>query len=160
MISKKKYESLRARYNAVEQAREAFDPKRFKKGGSYSQQERKAIEVLAGAVDLTNKERGVMEVYRFVKERPDTYLAYYKFGPMRAWTSPAGSTGGSARVTGVVTTWMGDKLGDMVRIGEDYRSSFGDKRVNIRVKTIDGVMYSGTAFLDSGDYARLKRVKK
>jgi hypothetical protein len=152
MISKKRYEALRTRSEANEQAREAFDPKRFAKGGSYSKQDLKAIEVLAGHKPLTNKERGAMEVYTFVKERPDTYVAYYKFHAPRLE--------GSQRITGIVTTWVGDKLGDIVHTGGEYRSAFRDKRVNIRVRAINGATYAGTAFLDSGDYARLKRTKK
>ena len=90
---------------------------------------------------ITNDERSKAEVANFKKNKPKQYFAYYSF------------------ISNQVTTWTGDKLGDIVSKGEEWRSNMGDRRVQIKVKGINGVTYSGIAFLDAGDYTRLKAVK-
>jgi len=55
-----------------------------------------------------------------------------------------------------LTTWHGDELGKFYT-GRVWRSNMGDRRASFRI-TIGNAEYSGTAFLDSGTYCRLRRI--
>lgn len=141
-ISEGEAREFEARERAYEQAREKFDPKRFKRGGGYTPADVSAIEKAAGGKGLTNEERSQLEVHRFVTDPPDKYFAYFD----KALTQ--------------VRTWMGDKLGDITSRGREYRSPMGDRRVNVTVQGINGRTYTGTCFVSAGDYCRLRMVKR
>ena len=92
----------------------------------------------------TNDERSTVEVYEFCQNPPTRYFLYIgfpKFG------EPA-----------IATTWTGDKLGD-VSFGTSYRSNFGDKRVPVTIRAINGKTYHGIYYSDAGTYARVKLSK-
>ena len=90
---------------------------------------------------MNNEERSIVEVKQFCEDPPDKYFLYVK---------SAGRT---------VTTWLGDKLGDVVCWGRVHRSNMGDRRRYIQVKGINGRAYWGWFYMDSGDYARIYAYK-
>jgi hypothetical protein len=97
------------------------------------------------SVDAANRARSRQEVESFKAERPERYFAYMGTG-----TVCAGSN---------VTTWMGDKLGTVQLGARAWRSNFGDRRVSFHMRAITGDVYSGIAFIDAGDYCRLRKIK-
>lgn len=101
-------------------------------------------------VQVTNEERGLLELFDFVAEKPDRYFAYVREINGKLGAAP-------------ITTWMGDKLGEVIYAGREYRcpafGGYGSKRINIRVRAITGEVYSGTYYKSSGDYCRLRKVK-
>ena len=108
-----------------------------------SPEEQKRVKKLMGG-ELTNAMRSQYEVYLFKRDRPQKYFAYHNI---------------EKKSYKKITTFTGQKLGDITYVGSVYRSNMGDRRVNIRVKAITGDRYHGTAYIDSGDYARLTKLK-
>ena len=94
---------------------------------------------------VTNEERSAIEVYEFCQTPPDRYFLYISFPEFGK--------------PGIASTWTGENLG-AVTFGRSFRSSFGDKRVPIRIDAINGKAYSGTYYSDAGNYARVKMCKK
>jgi len=94
-------------------------------------------------VTVTNEERGRLEQYEVWRDPPESLFCY---------VSPLGD----GRIKAAV--WTGDPLG-FGNWGDEYRSNFGDGRRSVRV-IIAGYVYSGTAFVTAGDYARLRRGKR
>lgn len=86
----------------------------------------------------TNDMRGRVERYEFLRDMPDTYVAYANSDMTR------------------VTTWNGEELGAL-RITNNWRSNFGDRRYSGRA-VIGGATYSVLAF-GSGMYCRLRKMK-
>ena len=105
-----------------------------------SPQEQKVLQKRMGG-KLSNEMRSRYEVSMFNKDRPTKYTVYVNLKDR------------------VVTTWTGEVLGKIIHAGDVYRSAFGDKRINIRVRMNNGQVYSGTYFTSAGDYAHIKRVK-
>ena len=93
--------------------------------------------------DISNEKRADCEIYGWLKNPPVKYLAYVK----------------DISVGQPITNWTGRTLGHITSLGKTWRSSFGDKRQSFRVLGTNGVLYSAIAYLDSGDYCRLKAVK-
>lgn len=93
----------------------------------------------------TNEERSAVEVFEFMRDRPNRYFVYVRVGTpyLRSAT---------------VTTWTGDILGHGT-MGAEYRSNMGDKRRSIRFRAITGDTYAGTYYYGAGDYARVRKVK-
>jgi hypothetical protein len=83
----------------------------------------------------------MIEVYEFRHNPPKRYFAYV--------TSDMN----------FVTTWTGEILGAITQCSHTYRSNMGDKRVNIRIKAINGLNYSGIFYRSAGDYCRIRLVK-
>jgi len=97
---------------------------------------------------VNNDHRSQVEVYEFVHQQPEKYFAYVK----RNLVAP-----GVVDNKVSVTTWTGQILG-YGYLGSRYfcgRSA----RYPIRFTAINGVKYSGTYFVSSGDYCRVKKVK-
>ena len=82
-----------------------------------------------------------MEVFDFITNPPDKYFLYI------------------SEKTATATTWTGDALGQ-VSFGREYRDNFGGKRVPVTVRDINGLIYHGTYYKSSGDYARIKANKR
>lgn len=93
---------------------------------------------------VSNEEISALEVYDWEANPPDKKLVYIKEIAPRH---------------GLATTWMGDTLGKAV-LGNPWVSNFGDKRVPVWVRGINGKMYYGTYFKGAGEYARLRRMKR
>ena len=116
---------------------------------------RQSISAIDGAlapVKVTNDERSAVEVFEFVKNPPARYFAYVKI-----YKQPKlGNAQLEADRYGLVTTWTGDTLGGIYWVGLPFRGNMGDKRINIRVRAINGRSYAGTYYTGAGDYCRLK----
>ena len=116
MLTQEEYAILRAKYDTYHAAREAQYPK----------QNAFTPEMLATLPPVTtNDETSAIEVFEFMRDKPDRYVAYV--------SSDAKS----------VTTWTGDHLGTLRMSGSMYRSNMGDKRTPITVKAINGRTYYG-----------------
>jgi len=100
-----------------------------------------------------NTERSVVEVYEFQHNNKGGgakgYFCYWQ-------------DGNKEHPRPILTTWMGDKIADVIFwSGTPYRSGFGNsKRMSFRAKGIDGHEYSGTYYVSSGNYCRMKRIKE
>jgi hypothetical protein len=88
-------------------------------------------------VAITNEERSAIEVFEFMRDKPERYFLYIN------------------EARGIATTWTGAKLG-VVWLGRRYRDNFGGERVSISIRAINGESYSGTFYKSSGDYARVR----
>jgi hypothetical protein len=97
----------------------------------------------ASVPSVTNAELSAMEVYEFCANPPERYFLYVEV---------------QGHGYGIVTTWTGDLLGHFTH-GREYRSSFGDVRVPITVKAINGRTYHGIYYESAGSYARIKMSK-
>ena len=107
---------------------------------------------LPAPVKVTNDERSAVEVYEFRAVPPERYFAYVKL-----YDQPKlGNAQLEADRYGLVTTWTGDTLGGIYWTGRPFRGNMGDKRINIRVRAINGRCYAGTYYTGAGDYCRLK----
>jgi hypothetical protein len=136
MITKEERDRIKTRYDHANAARQAFDPRRYQRGGGYGSEEYAAFGY------PTNEELGEVEFYDFMMERPSHLFAYYdknfKF----------------------ITGFMGKRLGRIVWDGKPHRVGWGagGKIVRVRVEGVNGVSYHGTCNLESGTYCKLKRV--
>ncbi len=103
----------------------------------------KAEEIPVHLTDIGNAKRGELEVYEFLQNPPDRYFAYVN------------------EKKNLVTTWTGDKLGDIIWQTPYECPAWGSttKRVAIRIRAINGQRYYGTYYKSSGDYCRLKKFK-
>ena len=92
----------------------------------------------------SNEERGELEVFEFVRDRPDRYFAYYSDD----WRE--------------LRAWPGQKLGDITYRGPIYRTGFGGaaQMRHIRARAITGDDYAGTCAVSGGTYCRLKKMKR
>lgn len=90
----------------------------------------------------TNEERSELEMFEFMRNRPDRYFAYYDKDMSK------------------VTTWMGQKLGDIIWRGQVYKTGWwpGARKQRVRVRAVTGDTYAGPCELDAGNYCRLRKV--
>ena len=96
-------------------------------------------EITALGVPIpSNDERSAVEAWEFQHTQRDRYTAYVDFDKTK------------------VTTWTGQLLGTITKVGREWRDSFGGKRIALSVLGINGVHYHGTYFVSSGDYCHLK----
>ena len=92
----------------------------------------------------TNEERSAVEVFEFMRDKPDKYVVYVKVT--------------NGRVCEAVT-WTGEIYGRGT-VGREYTSNMGDKRRSIRFLAITGDTYAGTYYCGTSDYARVRKVKR
>lgn len=94
--------------------------------------------------DLYNKIASTIEQAMWLNNPPRKYFAYVN----------------AEKKT--LTTWTGEKLGDINFINCYSCPAFGGytHRVSIRVKGTNGAWYSGTYYKSSGDYARITLTAK
>lgn len=98
------------------------------------------IAIDCPTTDEANMARSLVEVADWCREPPTRYFAYVDEGSR------------------TITTWMGHVLGH-VTFGLVWRDSFGSKRQSIRVRGTNGANYSGTYYMSSGNYCRIRKVK-
>ena len=91
---------------------------------------------------LTNEQRADVELFDWINNPPARYFAYMTNSKPE-----------------FITNWTGQNLARIIECGAVYRSNIGDRRQNFRCKGTNGVTYSGTAYIDSGDYVRMRAVK-
>ena len=96
---------------------------------------------------VDNAESSALEVYDFYTTPPERAFVYVRI------VQNCGYYG--LRSYGQVTTWVGDKLGDLT-LGDSYRDNFGGTRRAVTVKAINGAVYVGTYYQSAGDYARIR----
>lgn len=118
--------------------------------------------IAAGLKPPTNEERSALEVFEFVRDKPERYFVYISLPPrVKSKTYPSSVAkyrdcyGG----TGRATTWTGDPLGE-VQFGRAWSDNFGGTRISISVYPITGEAYHGTYFASAGDYARIQKAKR
>ena len=108
-----------------------------------------------------NKARNaVIDAYQLAQWRqcPDRIVAYYKFADgCRADSLHLYSARTLADC--IVTTWMGAKLGTIVRANV-YRHNFGGRFVSITVIGTNGAMYHGRASYENGSCICLHRSRE
>jgi len=89
---------------------------------------------------VTNEERGQVEVFEWDRDKPDRYFLYIR------------------EATREAVTWMGDVIGRVI-FGDEYKDNFGGVRRSIVVTGTNGIRYHGTYFKSAGDYARITAYK-
>lgn len=155
---KKRIDALIARWNRYDEARRAFDPRRYQRGGGYTPEDIQAIERSARTSRLSNEESAEIEMFRFIIDPPLQWFTYRLSKHRREW-EPASSRG-------VVGTWTGQPLGEIVAEGKPRvpfsasKSYYGrgpGRISSVRVRAINGYDYVGTCAHDSGDYCKLRR---
>lgn len=109
-----------------------------------------AIGIARQEADKRNRAMSAQEVEEFKSSAPSPYFAYQscdaQLGYLRAYDK--------------ISTWMGDKLARVITSNPTFVSNMGDRRQNFRALSIDGeTVYSGTAYLSTGDYVRMRKVK-
>jgi hypothetical protein len=103
--------------------------------------------------DERNAATSRAEVAAFMADVPERHFAY-------AATQRSGfDTTVRLHVGDEITTWTGDKLAQVCDARQPFRDSFGGIRQNFRARAINGATYSGTFYLSSGDYVRMRKVK-
>jgi hypothetical protein len=103
----------------------------------------------------TNDERSAAEVAAFMAEKPAKYFAYWN---VRGRWSQSGVEPELIRGDNI-TTWTGDILATIIEVRPPFYSNLTDRRQNFRAQAINGLTYSGTAYLTAGDYVRMTAVK-
>lgn len=93
------------------------------------------------AESVSNELRSAIEVYEFMRDKPEKYFLYID------------------EKTGRAITWMRETLGAVI-FGREYRAVFGDKRQAVTIRAVNGVLYAGTYYKSAGNYARIKALKK
>jgi hypothetical protein len=112
----------------------------------------------------TNDLRSVVEVWEFVNNPPERYIAYVSAD--RGLPGYEGRRYMPLQYHVNIITWAGDTLVadhgtamQYIALGPVWRSNMGDHRRSIRFRAINGRTYAGTWYFDAGDYCRLKVVK-
>lgn len=89
-----------------------------------------------------NAMRSRVELFELNRDQPERFSAYLV--DQNAFTD--------------VTTWAGDKLGDVTYGGPRHRNNFGGRWRQVTVRTIWGQTYTGREY-DSRQLVNLRRVK-
>lgn len=121
MITQAEYEALKARYERKEQwlnGRSSYRP-----------------EECPADCQISNDEVSNMEVYEFVQDPPDRYVAYVDLQKK------------------IITTWTGETLGTITLKSKITRGYW------IRATGINGLRYCGSFYPSAGDYIRLRKTK-
>lgn len=95
---------------------------------------------------LTNEQRAELELIDWLTDPPARYSAYTK-------SDRFGITGAE------ITNFTGRKLARIDWRGSVYFSNFGDRRCNFGCTGTNGITYTGTAYIDAGDYVRIRAIK-
>lgn len=98
--------------------------------------------------DRRNRRLSREEVARFRADPPRPLLAY-----LRPRHGLARASSGDE-----LTTWMEDRLLTVTTAGDVWTSNMGDRRQSLRALGINGRVYAGVAYLDAGDYVRLRPI--
>lgn len=134
--------------------------KQYRKPNGWTVITKEEQETCPADARITNAERGKLEQFRVLAAPPERLFAYFRLVDITGEQDSGHDARTVSRGCMVrVSTWTGDLLGfGRVTSYESFRSNFGDRRVNFRC-TIGGTKYYGTAYLDAGDYCRLRRAK-
>lgn len=133
MISGAERAELEVAFYRYESAREKFNPRRFKRGGSYSPADVAKIVELAGlAVAPTNAQRSAVEVYDFhlLTEPPEVF----------GYVTDSGTS---------LATWLGEVLVDGLRVTHVQHLPWTNPYSRVRNSyevTVKGARYSGRGY--------------
>ena len=94
---------------------------------------------------VSNEECSSLEVWDFCHDKPARYFAYVHMDTQR-----------EGRGLGSLTTWTGEILATITRIGARWRSNFGDTRQMLYATGINGLRYLATSYVSAGDYCRMR----
>lgn len=155
MLTPFEYDALRARADRANAYWEQHARGRRDASGklvSASSMDAATSDAAPADARITNEERSALEVFEFMRDRPQRYSAYWRNHEPRVMC------GGP-----VITTWAGDTLATVTRIGPAYTvyglHGVASTRVSFRAQGINGVMYAGTYYKSSGDYVRMRAIK-
>lgn len=101
-------------------------------------------------VEFTNEHRAFIEVFEFLRDKPEKYFLYIKEEATTRGTLNYGPW--------IATTFTGLVLGSVTH-GRPYRDNFGGVRVPVAVFACNGKRYNGTYYKSAGNYARVKMAK-
>lgn len=141
-LTTEQYRALCARANAFNAW---LDTKRDRRGWASYRPE----DVPATVPQISNEERGLIEIQDLHETQPERLFCYVT------------RRNGPDSVEWKATNFPGQLLG-LVLVGNAYRTpAFGrySTRRPVRLACINGLIYHGTLYESSGDYARLKRSK-
>lgn len=139
LISAEQAADIRRRYDRANAWLEAN--RRAKRGGwiSYDPKDPDVPEFVRNKP--SNEEVSELEVFNFTQQHPAQLFGYYDTD----WQK--------------LTTFTGQKLGDIVHRGSTYRARQATMR-RVRVRAITGDEYEGPCAVSHGQYCRLKKVRK
>jgi len=83
----------------------------------------------------------------FLAERPDSYLAFHRGGET------------ATQVADELRAADGGVIATVTSRSDPFMGGRGDWRQNFRALAITGDTYSGTAYLDAGTHARIRKLK-
>lgn len=119
MITQEEYNELKARY----------ERKAVWRNGRCSYR----LEDVPSDCRISNDEVSSIEVYEFVQNPPDSYIAYVDLKNAN------------------ITTWTGEKLGDIISRHRNSRGYW------LKIKAYNGCKYRGQFYPSAGDYIKVKR---
>lgn len=105
-------------------------------------EDQKEINAIPGFKPYTSRDISRLEVYKFKKEKPLKYFFYVNEDKRE------------------VTTWTGEKLGSITAMYGKHNSNFGDVRIFLDIKGVNGIKYHAVYYKSAGDYARATAFKK
>lgn len=117
----------------------------------------KEADIPASLNRPSNDELGRCEQFEVWRDKPASLFAYIGFRDPAYKAPRVGAHMVRASDLACVSVWTGAALGHG-RVNKVWRANFGDRRASVRVR-IAGCDYAGTAFLDAGDYCRLRKVR-
>lgn len=156
LISARKAKALRARAD-----RNAAWSAQFRKPNGWIVITKEEQKTCPRDARITNEQRGKLEQFEIWRDKPERLFAYVSFHE-REIASRYSEAKRQARDVRAydqarVHVWTGEPLG-FGMCGKVWRSNMGDRRASVSVM-IAGERYSGTAYIDAGDYCRLRKVK-
>lgn len=140
-LTQDQYRALCARLNAFNAW---VDTKRSRSGWASYRPDEVPAELKP---EPTNEERGLVELQDLHATQPERLFCYVTRDSSGAWKCG---------------NFPGQLLG-LVHVGPSYRSpAFGgwSTRRAVRLSCVNGVIYSGTLYESSGDYARLRKTRR
>jgi len=111
---------------------------------------------------LTNDELSAIELWGFCNQPPERLFAYIRKSTAANVPYRRMPSGYGASFDHLVTTWIGDSLGE-ARLGNAYHCPAfwrQSTRRSVTLHAVNGYWYYGTYFESSGDYCRLRRGKQ
>ena len=133
MITENKYKSIRDKYDYYHAERRRLFPGK----NCFTPEMQEQLPESPSTSNIS-----AIETYDFINDPPDTYFAYIN------------------QEDKTMTTWAGEVLGEVLGLwSSGYRSNFGDTRVSIDVRGINGKKYHGVYYKSAGDYCRITAYK-
>ena len=94
----------------------------------------------------TNAERAAVQMFEFMRDKPARYGFYVQPYDEKA--------------ANLAVTWTGEKMGEVIRRGAIHRNNFGARWMQLTIRAINGVVYSGRWYFDRQQYVNVKAVRR